>query len=95
MASSRVVVIFCAVLGFGSLGASCGGGNRGASEAAGKTSASVASGPRIDKLPQVDTGELTDAERDLWVELVNDQLSPCGDPISVAKCVSTQNKCGA
>ncbi len=52
-------------------------------------------GTRIESLEHVDTAELTDAEKAQWVDLVNDQLSPCGDPISVAKCVATHNKCGA
>lgn len=52
-------------------------------------------GPRIEQIAQVDTSQLTDAERTLWVDMVNDQLSPCGDPISVAKCATEQRKCGA
>jgi protein-disulfide isomerase len=38
---------------------------------------------------------MTDAEQHLWAELINDQLSPCGDPRSVAKCASEGTKCGA
>jgi protein-disulfide isomerase len=53
-------------------------------------------GPRIDEVPQVDLSQLTDAEKNLWVDVVNDQLSPCGDPASVAQCASqSHNKCGA
>ena len=52
-------------------------------------------GPRIEQVPQVDTSQLTDAEKALWVDLINDQLSPCGDPVSVAKCATEQRKCGA
>ena len=24
----------------------------------------------------------------MWVGLINDELSPCGDPMSVARCVA-------
>jgi hypothetical protein len=43
----------------------------------------------------VDVSQLTDAEKALWVDMVNDQLSPCGDPESVARCATEQRKCGA
>lgn len=75
--------------------AACGGSNRGPSEAIGGGSTNAAAGTRIETLSQVDVSELTSAEQDLWVDLINDQLSPCGEPISVAKCVSTQHKCSA
>ena len=77
-----------------SLGASCGGAGQKTPSTTGG-GPSKASGPRIESLKQVETGDLTDAERELWVDLINDQLSPCGEPISVAKCVSEQGKCGA
>lgn len=38
---------------------------------------------------------MTDAEKTLWLDLVNDQLSPCGEPVSVAKCATEQRTCGA
>ena len=53
------------------------------------------SGERIEHLDGIDTSELTDAEASMWVGLVNDQLSPCGDPLSVARCVAEKHKCGA
>ena len=46
--------------------------------------------PRVESIPQVDLADLTDAEKSLWVDMVNDQLSPCGDPVSVAKCANEQ-----
>jgi protein-disulfide isomerase len=50
---------------------------------------------RVDEISQVDVSELTQAEKTLWVDMINDQLSPCGDPQSVAKCATEQRKCGA
>lgn len=63
--------------------------------ASGASEAARGSGPLIKTLAQVSTADLTDAEQRLWVELINDQLSPCGDPRSVAKCASEGTKCGA
>ena len=51
--------------------------------------------PKIEKLDRVDTSSLTDGERRTWVELVNEQLSPCGEPVSVAQCVAESRACGA
>lgn len=42
----------------------------------------------IETLPGVDVSDLEGADRRAWVRLVNEQLSPCGEPISVARCVS-------
>jgi len=80
---------------------SCGGSNGSAPGAADTSSAVRESrgSPTIDRIPQVDISALTDAEKNLWVDLVNDQLSPCGEPVSVAKCATatapTQQRCGA
>jgi protein-disulfide isomerase len=76
------------------LAASCGGSSPAASATATDRS-TKASATRIETLEHVDTSDLTDAEKTLWVDLVNDQLSPCGDPVTVAKCIATHNKCGA
>ena len=51
--------------------------------------------PRIEQVPQVDLAELTEPEKKLWVDVINDQLSPCGEPVSVARCAQEQRKCGA
>jgi protein-disulfide isomerase len=50
-------------------------------------------GERVESLDQVDVSELTSAERRVWVELINDQLSPCGDPVSVGRCVAEERRC--
>lgn len=41
---------------------------------------------RIEEIPAVPTEALTASERRSWVDLANDMLSPCGEPVSVAKC---------
>jgi hypothetical protein len=71
----------------------CGGSQSSAPAAA--DSKSAARSARVDEISQVDTSDLTDAEKTLWIDMVNDQLSPCGDPQSVAKCATEQRKCGA
>ena len=49
----------------------------------------------IDRIPGVDISQLTDTETETWIALVNEQLSPCGDPRSVAKCATEAKKCRA
>jgi hypothetical protein len=71
----------------------CGGSQSSAPAAADSKSAARSS--RVDEISQVDTSDLTEAEKTLWIDMVNDQLSPCGDPQSVAKCATEQRKCGA
>lgn len=81
-----------------SLGASC---DRAKSAEAPSASAppgsapAAAAGERVEKLDGVDISELTDAEVELWQGLVNERLSPCGDPLSVGRCVADKHKCGA
>lgn len=80
-------VLLLAVLGMFSLGASCNtkqeqGGSQGTQT-------------RIEKLEQVDTSGLTDSERKVWIELANGQLSPCGEPVSVAQCVAERRACSS
>lgn len=54
-----------------------------------------ASGERIERLDGVDISELTDVEVKLWADLVNEQLSPCGEPVTVARCAAERRGCGA
>ena len=84
------LVLSCVVC----LGASCDSGSRSAQTPA-AASEGAAQGERISELPGVDTDELTDAEKELWATLVNEQLSPCGEPVSVARCVADKRSCGA
>lgn len=73
------------------LGASCDSGRKDQVEAT--PGQATASGPQVTELPQVDVSQLTDAERDVWVSLINQQLSPCGEPISVGRCVNEHAAC--
>ncbi|MAQ19223.1 MAG: hypothetical protein CMN30_31035 [Sandaracinus sp.] len=47
----------------------------------------------IEDLPGIDTSVLSSGEKRSWVRLVNEVLSPCGEPISVARCVSEGREC--
>jgi protein-disulfide isomerase len=73
------------------MGASCSGSSQeqasGEGHASGDEHAAPA-GPRVETIPGVDISELTGAERRIWVDIVNEQLSPCGDAISVARCAT-------
>jgi protein-disulfide isomerase len=91
MRSSSLTLLSFALLGLFSLGASCNGGTNEGTTQGGENAAST----RIEKLDRVDTAALTDGERRTWVELVNEQLSPCGEPVSVAVCVAEARSCGA
>jgi protein-disulfide isomerase len=51
-------------------------------------------GEEIRELEGIDTSELTERERRRFIEVVNDQLSPCGEPVSVAACVAERRECG-
>ncbi len=55
--------------------------------------APVKSKEPIESLPQVDISALDDFSRGIWVDMVNELLSPCGDPVSVARCVAENRKC--
>jgi protein-disulfide isomerase len=94
MRPERSKLVALAALCLVSLGASCDKGSSKQPQSA-AAAAPAASGDRIEKLAGVDISELTDAEVELWTGLVNEQLSPCGDPMSIARCVASKHKCGA
>jgi predicted DsbA family dithiol-disulfide isomerase len=50
---------------------------------------------KIESLDKVDTSVLTDPERRTFFEIVNEVLSPCGEPVSVAQCVAESRSCNA
>ena len=58
------------------------------------TNGSGGDGARIESLDAVDVSRLEAADRRRWVSLINDLLSPCGQPISVARCASSPGSCG-
>ena len=97
MISARTIAFSLAWCCVACAGASCGSSNGKSTSAPTASSATeaVRSGPQIDDLPQVNTADMTDAEKRLWLDLINDQLSPCGDPRTVAQCASEGTKCGA
>lgn len=78
-----------------SMGASCSGTRSEEPRNAGpaEPTATGGAGPRIERLSSVDISELTAGERRVWVDLVNDLLSPCGEPVSVARCADEGRSC--
>lgn len=47
----------------------------------------------IRSLPQVDTSALDEFGEGIWIDMVNELLSPCGEPVSVARCIAESRKC--
>ncbi|MCA9582182.1 MAG: thioredoxin domain-containing protein [Myxococcales bacterium] len=84
------------LLAIQSLGASCGNKDGAASTApsGAQGAAAAPAGERVESLASVDVSSLTDRERSQWVDLINDRLSPCGEPVSVGRCVAEERKCG-
>ncbi len=75
-----VPVAFLAIF---SLGASCGGK---VDPPAGQPA--PAPQARVEAIPQVDLSDLTAPEKRVFADLTNDLLSPCGEPVSVARCAT-------
>lgn len=91
---SRLRAIPLVLLAAMSLGASCSGGTTDSSGGTGSQGHEhPEEGPRVESLDEVDVSELSRAERRVWVELINEQLSPCGEPISVGRCVAEESSC--
>lgn len=63
-----------------------------APEPAPQKPATASEGP-IRDLPQVDTSVLDDFGEGIWIDLVNELLSPCGEPVSVARCIAESRTC--
>lgn len=47
----------------------------------------------IESLPQVPLDGLDDPAKTAWIEAVNDLTSPCGEPVSIARCVAEARSC--
>jgi protein-disulfide isomerase len=97
MGRTRRRVVGPIVLSLLSLGASCGDKSSRAGEGTESREARAGAeerAPEVESLPQVDASELTDVERGVWVGLINDQLSPCGEPVSVGRCAKENRRCG-
>jgi hypothetical protein len=70
-------------------------GSQGSAPGAADSASTARDSTRVERIPQVDVASMTAAEQGLWLDLVNDQLSPCGEPVSVAKCATESHSCGA
>jgi protein-disulfide isomerase len=80
------------LLGLFMLGASCNAGQEPPAAAQGQDKAG-GKGAELEMLAKFETPDLTVGERRSWVTLVNELLSPCGEPVSVAKCVAESRAC--
>jgi len=88
-------MVLCVLLVFGSLGCER---STEADSSSKEGSATVKPAPGGSKepirtLPQVDTSALDEFGEGIWIDMVNELLSPCGDPVSVARCVSEGRSC--
>jgi protein-disulfide isomerase len=93
MRVTSLPLVLVTLFGVFLLGASCNGSSgTGANAGSGDKPAAETAG-RVEKLEQVDTSQLTDAERRVFVDLSNELLSPCGEPVSVARCVVESRAC--
>jgi thiol-disulfide isomerase/thioredoxin len=98
MRLTRSHIPVLALLGIASMGASCDRAQSNEPAASAVSEGVPTSGgsqDRIEKLDAVDISELTEHEVETWQALVNEQLSPCGDPMSVARCVEQKHACRA
>jgi len=75
-------------LAFVLMGASCSGSS--SESTSGESTGGSDRGPAITEIGGVDLSSLTPGERRIWASLVNDLLSPCGDPVSVARCATAE-----
>jgi protein-disulfide isomerase len=87
--TERTWILTLALLAFVSTGASCSGGSDGAAENSGGGVSGGDRAPEVSSVPGVELTDLTTGERRIWVSLVNDLLSPCGEPVSVARCATS------
>ncbi len=92
---------FAAILSFslgafslGAFAAGC-GGDQPATTESGATTTSGPAAPRTppQDLPGVDTTELDETAKAIWWAQVSDLTSPCGEPVSVAECITTNVAC--
>jgi protein-disulfide isomerase len=86
-------LVLAAVLpALASLGASC-NGDDGDDQVTEVTPNGAGDEHPIESIDGVDTSDLTRSERRTWQSIVNDQLSPCGQPVSVARCATQGSDC--
>ncbi len=70
-------------------------GAQGGATAAPQEQAPHAAANRIETIPNVDLSELTTSEKRVFHDLANQFLSPCGEPVSVARCAVDARTCSA
>lgn len=68
-------------------------GTKGGGEAEVKPAPKSGSKDPVRNLPQVDTSGLDEFSKSIWLDMVNELLSPCGDPVSVARCIAEARSC--
>lgn len=98
MSGSRVSLAMVFVLGSLAIGASCRNNRFSASQ---QGNAADAAAPRAAQAPAgaitevqgLDLSELSSAERESFWAIANEELSPCGDPHSIAACARDRLPC--
>lgn len=81
------------------VGASCSGGEQATSAPSGGGGGSEngerteRQRTRVERIDAVDVSDLSTAERRVFLDIVNDVLSPCGEPVSVARCAQETRSC--
>ncbi len=99
MSRSRLTFAFVFVFGALGLGASCrNNGSRTPQADAGAAQsreAATPSGAGVTEVAGVDLTSLNATERDTFWAVANDELSPCGDPHSIAVCARDRLACRA
>ena len=83
----RSIFILLPIFAMFLVGASCSHGTRNDAQSHPAAATSVPSG-RVDHVDGVDVSQLSTTEKRLWTDLINDLLSPCGEPISVGRCAA-------
>ncbi len=100
---SRPQLTFAFVFVFGALGLGASCRNTGprnqpqadAGRAPTREAATVAAGPAVSEVPGLDLTSLNATERETFWAVANDELSPCGDPHSIAACARDRVACRA
>ncbi|MEW5851826.1 MAG: thioredoxin domain-containing protein [Myxococcota bacterium] len=52
-------------------------------------------GAAVRTFAQVDLGELDDRQRELFIQVANDEFCPCDCPVTLAACLQADSKCPA
>ncbi len=82
------ITVFVAVLGT----AGCGSTEEKGSETPARTTPAPAEKVAVPAVPGVDVTGLPGAEQQRWAKLLGTLLSPCGDPVSLAKCATEEGR---